>query len=105
MLPISRPHAGDKDAGKKPPACLAGWPMPVPVADRLPRYAACGTGVLTARIPAIDIDVRHQELADAIERIVLGEIGDGPVRYGQAPKRLRPCAKRIWRALCSMPSS
>ena len=33
----------------------------------------------------------HVELAEAIDRMVMAEIGDGPVRIGQAPKRLRVC--------------
>jgi hypothetical protein len=91
VLPISLPRPNNQDAGKKPPSTLLNRSIPAPVASRLPRYARCGVGVLTARMPAVDIDVRHQELADAIERMVVAEIGDGPVRYGQAPKRLRPC--------------
>jgi putative DNA primase/helicase len=90
-IPISRPHKRDVNLGKKPPGSLDEWPKPAPVASRLPRYAGCGTGILTETTPAVDIDVRHAELADAIERMVIAEIGDGPVRYGQAPKRLRPC--------------
>ena len=49
----------------------------------------CGTGILTATTPAVDIDVRHAELADAIDRMVVKLVGDAPVRFGQAPKRLR----------------
>jgi hypothetical protein len=90
VLPISLPRPNDPNLGKKPPGSLTDWPTPAPVASRLPRYAACGVGVLTARTPGIDIDVQHQELADAVDRMVVAEIGDGPVRYGQAPKRLRP---------------
>jgi hypothetical protein len=88
-LPISLPHPRDPDAGKKPPGSLGKWSAPAPVADRLPRYARCGTGLLTATTPAVDSDVRHPEVADAIDRIVVAELGDAPVRYGAAPKRLR----------------
>ena len=88
-LPISLPHPSDPDLGKKPPASLAEWSTPAPVASRLPRYAACGTGILTATTPAVDIDVRHAELAEAIDRMVVEMVGDAPVRFGQAPKRLR----------------
>ena len=47
-LPISLPDPSDKDLGKKPPPSLPNWSRPAPVASRLPRYAACGTGILTA---------------------------------------------------------
>ena len=88
-LPISLPHPSDPDFGKKPPARCPNWSRPAPVAARLPRYAGCGTGILTATTPAVDIDVRHAELADALDRMVVALAGDAPVRYGQAPKRLR----------------
>lgn len=88
-IPISRPHPSDPALGKKPPGTLAAWQCPMPVASRLPRYSGCGTGILTATTPAVDIDVRQAELADAIDRIVVEMAGDAPVRYGQAPKRLR----------------
>jgi hypothetical protein len=88
-LPISLPDPSDKDLGKKPPPSLPNWSRPAPVASRLPRYAACGTGILTATTPAVDVDVRHLELAEVIDRMVVAEVGDAPVRYGQAPKRLR----------------
>ena len=88
-LPISMPHPSDKDLGKKPPGTLLEWSRPAPVASRLPRYAGCGTGILTATTPAVDIDVRRAELADALDRMVVSVAGDAPVRYGHAPKRLR----------------
>ncbi|HEX6015439.1 MAG TPA: PriCT-2 domain-containing protein [Geminicoccaceae bacterium] len=59
------------------------------MAERLPRYAGCGVGLLTATTPAVDIDVRHLEIADAVDRVVVAALGDAPVRYGAAPKRLR----------------
>ena len=89
VLPISLPHPSDPNLGKKPPSSLSDWSTPAPVASRLPRYAACGTGILTATTPAVDIDVRHAELAEAIDRMVVKVTGDAPVRFGQAPKRLR----------------
>lgn len=88
-IPISLPHQSDPDRGKKPPPSLDAWSQPAPVSSRLPRYARCGTGILTATTPAVDIDVRHLELADALDRLVVKEVGDAPVRFGQAPKRLR----------------
>jgi hypothetical protein len=51
---------------------------------------AQSTGILTARTPALDIDVRNQEAADAVETLVrkrLDFVGSLPVRFGEAPKR------------------
>jgi hypothetical protein len=89
VLPISLPHHGDPTLGKRPPSSLPDWSTPAPAASRLPRFAGCGTGVLAATTPAVDIDVRHPELAEAIDRTVVGMAGEAPVRFGQAPKRLR----------------
>jgi putative DNA primase/helicase len=86
-IPITLPCSGSANAGKAP--AVDGWQLYRPVADRLPRYARCGVGLLTAPTPALDIDVRHAEASDAIDRAVVAEIGDAPVRYGAAPKRLR----------------
>jgi hypothetical protein len=59
------------------------------VVERLPAFAHCGIGLLTATTPAVDNDVRHPEVADAIDQAVVSTAGEGPVRYGAAPKRLR----------------
>jgi putative DNA primase/helicase len=88
-LPIGLPDPNDPDAGKKPPGSLARWQVPTAVAAWLPRYAHCGVGLLTATTPAVDNDVRHAEVAEAIDRAVVEEAGDAPVRFGAAPKRLR----------------
>ena len=95
-LPITPPDPGDRDAGKKPPASLARWQHPRPVAERLPRYAGCGVGLLTATTPAVDIDVRHLEIADAVDRVVVAALGDAPVRYGAAPLH-RPASRPDYR--------
>ena len=88
-IPISLPDPRDPSLGKKPPGSLSQWQVPAQVASRLPTYQRCGTGILTATTPAVDIDVRHAELANAINRRVVALAGDAPVRFGQAPKRLR----------------
>ena len=49
---------------------------------------AGGVGIITRNTPAIDIDVRDQEVADQVEAFVREMIGDGPLRVGRAPKRL-----------------
>ena len=87
-IPISRPRPGDSNLGKRPPTTLNEWQRPACVALRLPQYAGCGTGILTATTPAVDIDVRAVEVADAIDRGVRKVLGEAPTRYGQAPKRV-----------------
>lgn len=61
--------------------------------DRIERYAANGyaqgnTGLLTARFPCADIDIKDDTCAAAVERAVKMELGDGPTRFGARPKRL-----------------
>ena len=73
-IPIST--ADDRsyaDPGKQP-ACK-GWQKGCPRED-WPRYARCGVGILTRTTPALDIDVLHREIAQAIQVVaerVLGE--------------------------------
>lgn len=50
------------------------------------RYS--GVGILTKHTPAIDIDVRDEEVAVVMEARVQEVIGAGPLRIGRAPKRL-----------------
>lgn len=47
-----------------------------------------GIGFRTRFTPAVDIDVRDDAVASAIEELFTRELGDAPVRVGQAPKRL-----------------
>jgi hypothetical protein len=52
--------------------------------------SAENTGVLTALTPALDIDIKDPDAADAVERLVRGrfeERGEILPRFGQAPKR------------------
>src|SRR5690349_12721857 len=65
------------------------WQVPVPVALRLPRYAGYGVGLLTRRTPGADADVRDPEAVEAVDRLAALCLGDGPLRIGMAPKRLR----------------
>ena len=86
-IPITPPNPHDPQAGKRP--AVENWQNFRPVAERLPRYARCGTGLLTATTPAVDIDVRHPEVAQAIDRMVVDLLGDAPSRIGAVPKCLR----------------
>jgi len=75
--------------GQKRPA-IDGWQDGGRAADWLPRYAACGVGILTRTTPALDVDVLDHELAEAIQRLAERILGDAPYRIGQAPKVLLP---------------
>ena len=61
--------------------------------ERIEKYAANGyaggnTGLLTARFPCADIDIKDETCAAAVERAVKMELGYGPTRFGARPKRL-----------------
>lgn len=47
-----------------------------------------GVGILTKNTPAIDIDVRDDDVAERMEQWVREHIGAAPLRVGRAPKRL-----------------
>jgi hypothetical protein len=47
------------------------------------------------RTPAVDVDMRHAEAAEAIDRLAVDQLGDGPLRFGQPPKRLRLCRTEV----------
>lgn len=53
------------------------------------RFKREWVGLLTATTPAIDIDVRHEPAAIAIDRLAVEYLGDAPLRIGVPPKRLR----------------
>jgi hypothetical protein len=54
-------------------------------------HHAQNTGILTASTPALDIDIRNPEAAEAVEILVREQLGDREgsflVRFGAAPKR------------------
>jgi hypothetical protein len=54
--------------------------------------AATNTGILTARTPVLDFDIRDPEAAEAVEQLVSERFDDQNVlcRIGQAPKRAIP---------------
>src|SRR5262249_54177945 len=85
-------------------------PLPLhgkrPAADKLQKYSnvaseqirsgsvhwpdAVNTGTITKLTPAIDIDIREQDTAEAIEDLVRRHFEDSgriPIRIGLAPKR------------------
>ncbi len=62
------------------------WNTPRSVASHLPARARCNVGMRTSRTPVIDIDIRNSELARALATMIRKEMGEAPVRIGQAPK-------------------
>jgi putative DNA primase/helicase len=85
-IPITLPRPDDPQAGKRP--AVADWTKGGAVAQWLPRYRHYGVGILTRRTPAVDIDVRHLDAAEAVEALAYRVLGQAPVRIGLAPKRL-----------------
>ena len=51
-------------------------------------HAKDGVGILTRRTPGVDIDVRDEAMAKAMEDWCMANIGLAPVRIGKPPKRL-----------------
>lgn len=78
--------------GKKAPG-YDGWQKSLPNKSNILEWITSGhkwsgVGLLTKNTPAIDIDVRDEEVAVQIEDWVRKHIGDAPLRIGRAPKRL-----------------
>lgn len=78
--------------GKKAPG-FDGWQKSTPSKHQLKEWIDhghknSGVGIITKNTPAIDIDVRDDEVAQKVETWVRENIGDAPVRIGKAPKRL-----------------
>jgi P4 family phage/plasmid primase-like protien len=77
---------------------LLGWQKLCAGPDDVPLWESAlpthrNTGVLTARTPAMDIDIRDADAADAVEELLrerFGSRGNLLVRYGQRPKRAIP---------------
>lgn len=51
-------------------------------------FANGNIGIITANNPAIDIDVYEASVSEAMQEWCLANLGDTPIRIGQAPKRL-----------------
>jgi hypothetical protein len=73
--------------GKKNPI-PSGWQNYVFAEGDEKKFAAAGTGILTGKIVAVDIDILDQGLANRISEIVERRLGLSPIRIGQWPKRL-----------------
>lgn len=48
-----------------------------------------GVGITTRNTPAIDIDIRDEEVANLVDEFVCELLGEAPLRVGRWPKRLR----------------
>jgi hypothetical protein len=78
---------------------LAGWPRLQPTEADIEAWARerpgdTNTGLLTARTPAVDIDVYDPDVSTELHREILSMIGNGvraPWRVGQAPKHAFLC--------------
>lgn len=51
-------------------------------------FAELNTGLRTEDLVAVDLDIYHYEVADAVEKAFVARFGPGLKRLGQAPKRL-----------------
>lgn len=70
-----------------------GWEKSRATKDQLTEWLnnghrLAGVGILTKNTPAIDIDVRDEELAEKLETYVREELGGKLKRIGKSPKRL-----------------
>jgi RecA-family ATPase len=90
--------------GKKP--VLNGWQtMANASAEEVAAMPTCtGTGILTEHTPALDIDIKQADAADAVAELALEWFGDSGkllTRFGEAPKRAmlfrtsQPFAKKL----------
>jgi hypothetical protein len=66
------------------------WQAGHPVDHYLPQCASWGTGILTARCPAVDLDVRDRELVRVLLELADEVLGPSPFRVGAPPKALLP---------------
>lgn len=78
--------------GKKAPG-FDGWQKARSTKPQLEEWLAhghrwSGVGILTRHTPAIDIDVRDEDVALKMEALVAEIVGRGLLRIGRAPKRL-----------------
>jgi hypothetical protein len=73
--------------------------------DWISRHGDCGAGILTADTPAVDLDIRDEDLVVYMSDYVELCIGSAPIRVGLAPKRLLvfrrsgkkfPTMKSVW---------
>lgn len=48
-----------------------------------------GVGIPTGRVIAVDLDVYDQSAAEQIDQLAVDRLGNGLLRIGQAPKRMR----------------
>ncbi|MDN3568004.1 bifunctional DNA primase/polymerase [Paeniroseomonas aquatica] len=51
-------------------------------------HAHAGVGIISATVPAVDLDILESDLARHMQQWVIRHIGYAPVRIGQYPKRL-----------------
>ena len=70
---------------------LEGWTKGLPTQAYLDAgQGDWGTGILTRRTPAIDLDIRSRPLVRLLVEMADDSIGGSPVRFGARPKALLP---------------
>ncbi|MFI4869643.1 MAG: PriCT-2 domain-containing protein [Steroidobacterales bacterium] len=74
--------------GTKAPTRLSKWQKYMYSGADDPKFADCGTGILTGGVLAIDIDVPDVEVVKDLLTWLLKTYGMAPVRYGNKPKAL-----------------
>lgn len=87
ILPRSKaPRGKEWEQLRASPKLLRGWIENGPLD---------GVGVLTRKTPGIDIDVRDEAMAQAVEAYARDLVGGAPMRIGLAPKRLLVCRSDV----------
>lgn len=92
-VPVTDPNENDKSAGKRP--AISNWLAISKTAttEVISSWSllnnASNTGVLTGDVIAFDIDILDGSIAEAIQNIIVDELGSVlPTRFGQRPKRI-----------------
>lgn len=90
VVPIHAPDSDKKGAGKRPIG--KDWESTVNTKDQIARWSKKfpknGIGILTAKTPAVDIDVYDREASDHMAAFLEEKFGELPCRVGRAPKSL-----------------
>lgn len=77
LIPIR--HGDKRPAGK--------WTEVRASREDVERWQSGNLGLRTARFPCVDIDVKDADLAERLEILTVGVLGEVPVRKGLFPKR------------------
>ncbi|MDO9713756.1 bifunctional DNA primase/polymerase, partial [Paracraurococcus lichenis] len=75
-------------------AFLKGWqrrlvPDLAWIAAQVSAHPACNVGIVCGQLAGVDIDVLDPDLAYRLDALAVARLGEGPLRIGRWPKRLR----------------